>query len=156
MNKAEIISNVKQYFSIKELVSKAVFDKWGERSWQFLDEKMLETLLVIRRDILAVGLVCNDWSFGGKSQQRGLRENTSQIVAQKTRSGQIYISPHILGKAFDLVSSKMSAEEMRRQIASKAYLLPYPIRVESGSSAPTWLHVDLMVLDDNRKITIFS
>ena len=156
MNKAEIINNIKQYFGIKELVSKAVCTKFGENSWVFLDEKILANLLVIRRDILKVPLVINDWSFGGKNQQRGLRENISQIVVQKTKNGILYLSAHPFGKAVDFVSAKMSAEVMRREIVNKAYLLPYPMRLESGISAPTWVHADTMTDDDSRKITIFS
>ena len=156
MNKAEIINNIKQYFGIKEFVSKAVCTKFGENSWVFLDEKILANLLVIRRDILKVPLVINDWSFGGKNQQRGLRENISQIVVQKTKNGILYLSAHPFGKAVDFVSAKMSAEEMRREIVNKAYLLPYPMRLESGISAPTWVHADTMTDDDSRKITIFS
>ena len=156
MNKAEIIKNIKQYFSVKELVSKAVYTKFGENSWVFLDEKILANLLVIRRDILKVPLVINDWSFGGKNQQRGLRENISQIVVQKTKNGILYLSAHPFGKAVDFVSAKMSAEEMRREIVNKAFLLPYPMRLESGISAPTWVHADTMTDDDSRKITIFS
>ena len=156
MNKAQTILQLKQYFGIKELVSKSVYTKFGENSWVFLDEKMLETLLVIRRDILKVPLVINDWGFGGKNQQRGLRENISQLVTQKTRNGQLYLSSHIFGKAIDFVSAKMSANEMRSEIINKAYLLPYPIRLESGNSAPTWVHADLMTDDDSKKIQVFN
>lgn len=156
MEKDVIIAEIKNYFLLQEFVSRNVYNTWGERAWAFLDEKMLETLLVIRRDILKVGLVVNDWKFGGKHQQRGLRENTCQIVKQKTDAGIMYISSHCLGKAFDVVCSKMSADEMRNKIIENAYLLPYPIRIESEKSAPTWLHVDTLVSDFSKKITKFS
>lgn len=156
-NGKNIVERCKKYFGIKELVSRTVYEKHGEKAWIFLDARLLETLLVLREDVLKVPLVINDWSFGGKNQQRGLRENISQIVSAKTKKGELYLSSHTMGRAFDCVSAKMSAVEMRRLIVEKAYKLPYPIRVESGSSAPTWLHFDVSVPHDSKyKITTFS
>jgi len=151
MTKLEIVNAVKKYFKVQELVSKAVYDKWGEKSWNFLDEKLLETLLVLRRDILKVPLVCNDWVYGGKNSQRGLRENICSIVKEKTDKGVLYLSQHNFGKAVDLVSSKMSAEDMRKTIKANAKKLPYNVRVEDGVS---WLHIDLMC-DINQKDKIY-
>lgn len=154
MTKLEIVNAIKKYFKVQELVSKAVYDKWGEKAWNFLDEKLLETLLVLRKDILKVPLVCNDWCYGGKSSQRGLRENICSIVKEKTDKGVLYLSQHNFGKAVDLVSSKMSADDMRKTIKANEKKLPYNVRVEDGVSAPTWLHVDLMC-DINQKEKVY-
>lgn len=151
MTKLEIVNAVKKYFKVQELVSKAVYDKWGEKAWNFLDEKLLETLLVLRRDILKVPLVCNDWVYGGSSSQRGLRENICSIVKEKTDKGVLYLSQHNFGKAVDLVSSKMSAEDMRKTIKANEKKLPYNVRVEDAVS---WLHVDLMC-DINQKEKVY-
>lgn len=149
-----LIENLKKYFSIQELVSKAVYDKWGERAWKFLDEKLLSVLIILRRDILRVPLVCNDWKYGGKNQQRGLRENIAPLVSTKTSANKMYLSAHIFGKALDLVSAKMPACEMRRKIMENSFLLPCAIRMEDGVN---WLHIDVMTdVDAKDDITLFK
>lgn len=157
MNKSELVNDVKKFFKIQELVDKQTYTRWGENAWNFLDDKLLETILVIRRDILKVSLVCNDWCFGGKNQQRGLRTNLSPLVKEKTDRGVLYLSQHCMGKAVDFVSSKMSAEQMRKLIKQNEKKLPYMVRIEDGASAPTWLHVDVMTfLGQNEKIYMFK
>lgn len=151
----ELVKNVKQYFKIQELVSKSVYTKYGEeKCWSLFRPEALETLLVIRRDIVKVGLVCNDWVYGGTNHQRGWRENTCQICQAKTKAGTTYASAHVLGCAFDLVSSKMTAEAMRRKIIENAYKLPCNIRIEDGT---TWLHFDTCTVPSTKnKITTFK
>lgn len=139
-----------KYFKPYEIVSKTVYTIYRDESIKFMDNRLLETLDVIR-EILGVPLVINDWYWGGKNQQRGLRENTCQIV--KSKGNILYLSSHCFGRAFDAVSAKMSAENMRKKIVDNAYKLPYPIRMESNV---TWLHVDLNMLSNAPKITFFQ
>lgn len=139
-----------KYFKIYELVDETVYKKYKENSVRFIDNRLLITLDKIR-EILGVPLVINDWYWGGNNQQRGLRTNICQIV--KSKGNVLYLSSHCFGRAFDAVSAKMTAEEMRRKIVLNAHLLPYPIRMESGVS---WLHVDLNMLENVPKITMFS
>ena len=141
MERAVLVNEVKKFFKIQELVDKATYEKWKEGAWDFFGDDVLETLLVIRRDILKTPLVINDWSFGGKNQQRGLRTNLSPLVKDKTDKGQLYQTLHLSGKAIDAVSSKMTATTMRDLILKNQNLLPYNIRIEGGVS---WLHFDLM------------
>lgn len=146
----QILSQVKNYFSAKELVCNHTYAKWGERSWRFLDTDYLHALLVIRRDILQSPMVCNH----DTAYQRGLRCNLCDKVKSKTVN---YLSGHIFGKAGDFTVKGMTAEEARRRIKACAHLLPCPIRLESGVS---WLHFDVMPNDDAGenppKITEFS
>lgn len=139
-----------KYFKPYEIVSKTVYTIYRDESIKFMDNRLLETLDVIR-EILGVPLVINDWYWGGKNQQRGLRENTCQIV--KSKGNTLYLSSHCFGRAFDAVSAKMSAENMRKKIVDNAYKLPYPIRMENNV---TWLHVDLNMLSNAPKITFFQ
>ena len=111
MTRKELIEALKGYFSIKELVSKQVYKKYGEdKCWCFLNPMMLETLLILRRDILKVPMVVNNWSSGGTLEQRGLRSNKDPLVADKK---DIYLSAHVLGSGIDFSSGKMSADKMR-------------------------------------------
>lgn len=157
MTKAEIINGIKKYFKLQELVPEDVYKKYGDTSWDFLDERALHILLALRRDILKVPLIINDWCFGGKHQQRGLRTNMSDIVKSKTDKGQIDCGAHIFGMAWDLVSSKMSADDMRETIIKEQKKLPYPIRCEDRVSAPTWTHVDSRIgLNQKDKVYMFK
>lgn len=145
MSRDHIISQVRQYFGIAELVCRHCYDKYGDKAWQFLDTDALHMLLVLRRDILQVPLTCNTLQV----TQRGLRCNVCQIPKGKTMSGKMYLSAHTMGKAFDLLS-RYDAETMRRMIDEKQDLLPCNVRVEDGVS---WLHID--TFDMGRRVYHF-
>jgi hypothetical protein len=134
MTRDDIIRELHKFFQIRELVCPHTHSKWGERSWQFLDTAYLHNLLVIRRDILKVPMVCNH----GAQLQRGLRCNRCGLVAQKDA---VYLSSHVLGKAGDFTVQGMTAQEARSRIRNSANLLPYPLRMEGGV---TWLHIDVL------------
>lgn len=154
---AKVITELGNYFKPFELVDKNVFDRYGNDIWRFFDIQFLETLLVLRKDILKVPLVCNNWKSGGTLSQRGLRENIAPLVWSKTNAGVMYLSAHTLGKAVDLSSGKMTADEMRSVIREKQSLLPYKVRIEAAESAPTWLHIDTMCsLSQKDKIVWFK
>ena len=116
------------YFSVKELVCKHVYERYGENAAMFLDDKLIETLNVIREQILCAPMTVNNWHAGGNFTQRGLRCNICELVKSKTDAGRLYLSAHMLGKAVDCNVEGMTAEEARRLIIAKQELLPYPIR----------------------------
>ena len=134
MSRDKIIRELHDYFQIAELVCPHTHSKWGERAWQFLDTDYLACLLIIRRDILKVGMVCNTKT----STQRGLRCNMCELVKGKSK---VYLSSHILGKAGDFTVKGMTAVEARLRIRNNAHLLPCNIRLEDGV---TWLHFDVL------------
>ena len=134
MDRSEILTEIKRFFDIDELVCKHTLAKWGERAWQFLDTDYLHTLLVIRRDILQKPMYCNSYGLN----QRGLRCNLCPIVEEKK---DVYLSSHILGKAGDFTVSGMTAEEARQKIKQFAHRLACNIRLEGGVS---WLHIDVL------------
>lgn len=157
MTKVEIVNGIKKYFKLQELVPEDVYKKYGDVAWDFLDEKALHLLLALRVDILKVPLVVNDWCFGGSHHQRGLRVNTCQISKDKTAKGVIDAGAHYQGKAWDIVSKKMTPDDMRKTIIKEQKKLPYPIRLEDGVSAPTWCHCDTRVgLNQKEKVYIFK
>lgn len=149
MKRQEIITALKRYFKIQELVCPHVFAKYGEISWRFLSTLYLHTLLVLRTKILKVPLVCNTKML----TQRGLRCNLCDIVQEKTDADIVYLSAHHLGIGGDLSSPEMTAEEMRQKIEEKQDLLPYPVRIEDDV---TWLHIDCYDMDNPYKITFFK
>jgi hypothetical protein len=134
MTRSEIIEGLKQFFDVSELVCKHTYDEWGEKSWQFLDTDYLHCLLIIRRDILKVPMVCNH----SGANQRGLRCNRCDLVKGKES---VYLSSHVLGKAGDFTVQGMTAQQARSRIRNMAHLLPCNIRIEGGVS---WLHFDVL------------
>lgn len=132
-SKKLLIEKLKKYFNIKELVCPHVYEKFGERAWIFLDTMALRLLLILRRDILKVPLVCNTKTL----TQRGLRCNRCEIVRDKTSP---YLSAHVTGKGFDFSSPALSAEEMRLKISENVDLLPCKVRIEQDVN---WLHIDV-------------
>ena len=134
MTRQEILTAIKPYFDIDELVCNHTFAKWDEKAWQFLDTDFLHCLLVIRRDIVKRPMWCN----GSQKKQRGLRCNRCDMVKSKST---VYLSAHVLGKAGDFTISGLSAEKARELIKANADLLPCPIRMEKGVS---WLHFDVL------------
>lgn len=134
MDRDTIIRELHNYFQVRELVCDHTFSKWGERSWQFLDTDFLHCLLIIRRDILRLPMICNyQWL-----NQRGLRCNRCELVKGKDS---VYLSSHILGKAGDFSFEGITAQEARSRIRNNAHLLPCPIRMEGGVN---WLHFDVL------------
>lgn len=140
---------IQKFFNIKELVSAQVYAKYGEFAWNFFDTKLLDVLVWLRYG-LGVPLVVNTKTL----QQRGLRENTCPLAMEKTKSGQIYLSGHTLGKAVDLSSGAMSAAAIRKWIRANIDSCPWPIRLENDKSAPTWVHIDVM--NNTSKLIEFS
>lgn len=134
MQRNQILTEIKKFFKAKELVCNHIYAKWGENSWQFLDTDFLHALLVIRRDILKSGMVCNNATM----TQRGIRCNRCDLVKNKSS---VYLSAHILGKAGDFTVSGMTAEQARQKIKASALMLPCNVRIEGGVS---WLHIDTL------------
>ena len=134
MTRQEILTAIKPYFDIEELVCDHTYAKWKEQAWQFLDTDYLHALLVIRRDILKKPMWCNS----STKQQRGLRCNRCQMVQEKKA---VYLSSHVLGKAGDFTITGMTAEQARQHIKRNADILPCNIRMEKAVS---WLHFDVL------------
>ena len=83
------------YFSVKELVCKHVYERYGENAAMFLDDKLIETLNVIREQILCAPMTVNNWHAGGNFTQRGLRCNICELVKSKTDAGSLLSLIHI-------------------------------------------------------------
>lgn len=144
MERNQIISELKKYFNIKELVCNHTYNKFGEASWQFLDTKLLHTLLVLRTEIFNTPMVVNY----GKSYQRGLRCNMCELVKSKSK---IYLSAHILGKAVDVSMKTITGAQARELVKKYQDKLPYPVRIEKDVN---WLHIDVRNTHNNNSKVI--
>lgn len=147
MTRQEIITELKNYFSIEELVCPHCFKKFGDKSWRFLDTELLHTILIVRRDILKVQMMCNS----GDYTQRGLRCNLCYESRSRTLKGEMYLSAHCNGAGADFVFKAITAEKARSLIKEQQNLLPYNIRLEKNVS---WLHIDCF--DTGQKVYEFN
>lgn len=175
MTLKQAVTAIQQYFRLEELVSKIVFLRYGVQAWTFFDPRALETFYVIRKDILGVPLVCNNWLSGGSYQERGLRTIMDTMLRSKVaeylgKQGKcrtdkereqlmidlLYIPAHSLGNGFDFSSGKMSADDIRKKIVANKDKLPYPIRLEYPKNGKSmgWCHFDMENMTDD-KIQIF-
>lgn len=146
------MEKIKKYFGIKELVCPDVHKKFGEMAWVFLDPRMLAVMLYIREGI-GRPMWVNNWAVGGKLTQRGLRCNLCQLVKEKAKAGQLYMSAHQEGMGWDFNIEGMTPAQVRRWIVEHQAGLPYPIRMEEGT--PTWVHVDVRHDGEGGKIKFF-
>lgn len=140
---------VSKYFKIQELVSEAVYKKYGDKSWEFIDTRLIKVLDLLREHF-GKPIIVNNWCFGGNLHQRGLRANQDEIVRNKK---DYYISQHCLGKAIDFNVKGMTVEEVYNEILrnrEKFYLIS---RIEDIKATPTWIHIDVANVD---KFKIFN
>ena len=128
------------YFNIKELVSKQVYDRFGETAWMFFGADEKEDLDTIR-EANGAGIIINNWAAGGTLSQCGLRCNLDPLVISKT---DIYCSSHLMGKGFDLHDSLGRNTRLYHIVIDliKTGKLKAFKRVEHIDSTPGWVHVD--------------
>ena len=148
MNRTEILIEIKKYFGIHELVGSRTFKKYGDRAWRFFGTNALHALLIVRENIDAPITVNS-----GNREQRGLRTNIQPLVRDKAERNQLYISAHILGRAFDFDVKDMTAEQVRDWIVENEELFPFKIRLEDGVS---WVHMDDIDEEKNPKVYLFN
>lgn len=134
-----------QHFSIQELVSPVVYNKWGQQSWMFFDEDVLCELDLIR-DNLGAPIIINNWHKGGSLKQCGLRSNMDELVKNKKT---LYLSAHIMGKAFDLhngFGNHRKLYDVIYDLIKKGKLKKFK-RLENFNNTITWVHCDCFQSD---------
>lgn len=136
-----------KFFKLYELLPKELY-KNEEEGWELLDEKLLKTIDIVR-EIVGVPLICNNWESGGSRNLCGFRPQNCSIGAK--------YSAHKKSQAVDLISSKMTAHNMRELIKKNKDKLPYNIRLEKwdkNGNEISWLHVD--IIDKGVKVYEFK
>ena len=127
------------HFKAVELVPKPMYDELGEKVWALFDSRLLYTADCLR-EVFGT-LICNTWCFGGSSQYRGYRPEGCKIGANW--------SQHKNGRALDLVSPKVTAEELRLKVIEKNRLFKYISRIEKTVS---WLHFEVANFPGNEVV----
>lgn len=157
MDRELLINRVNQYFDIRELVGKWTYRTHGNRSWKFLDDDLLEAILIVREGI-GKPMYANDWHRGGRFSQRGLRTIMQQIVKNFFYRGRLYLSAHLFGKALDFTVEGMTATQVRQWCVDNSMLFPRKIRLEKTHRGReiTWVHLDTFWEKKNPHVYLFA
>ena len=124
-----------EFFEIQELVPDFIFRKYGQRSWQFLDVRAVNTLVALR--ILAgVPFTVNDKYRGGTFNFSGYRPCSTKIGASE--------SQHRHGRAFDPKAKGMTPQQIHKIIRdNQEELMGWGLTtIEDLRDTPTWTHID--------------
>lgn len=149
-----LIDSIRNEFDVRELVCPHTYERWGERSWQFLQADLLEVIRVLRHEILNVPMIVNTWASGGQFDERGLRCNLCDTVKAKSSTGTLYLSPHPMGAAIDFNTNEYDAEQVRNLIRQNwSKYSSTPIRLERDVN---WVHIDVFDEASNNLITEFN
>jgi len=117
------------HFKLEELVSPGVFKTYGERAWEFLDDKLLREIDKVR-EYFDVPMTINNWHTKGTRVASGFRERGCMTGAE--------CSQHRFGRAVDIICS-IPARELRCKIMEKNRLFENITTLEDDVE---WLHMD--------------
>ena len=149
MDRNELISVLKKNFKIQELVCPHCYEKFGDKSWQFLSTEILSVLYTLRYEVFKCPIVINTWATEGTLSQRGLRCNRCSLVKDKKT---VYLSAHQLGKALDFNVEGYTTEEVYQKIRDNVDKFKYPIRMEITGG--NWNHIDCYQPVDSEAVLI--
>lgn len=155
---------VLNYFDIRELVSPGVYQKYCERfGWPAVwilarfDIRLLRTLLFVR---LKKGqpITVNNWLWGGRFDERGLRDTSTPMAQKRAANNEAWLSMHPLAGAIDYDVEGETASEHRDWLESVADELPHPIRLENKMNGKqiSWVHLDVADIPGNPKVYRFN
>lgn len=150
-NLSAILLDLKPFFVVQEFVCPDIYKAYKENAWQFIDRRLLENILWLRK-ASGRAVIINTWHKGGTLSQRGLRCNLCALVLQKTKIGQLYLSAHQQGMALDFDLAGWTADKTRKFIEAHQDEMPYPVRLESDV---TWVHMDVRT-KGTEKVTYFK
>lgn len=142
-------TKVSEHFDIKELVSKALYNKWGAtKSKWFVPQTAIQTLEDFRAFCCEmageeVTITVNNWCFGGDWNYRGFRDKTwsgsssSDSFHKQARAWDVNVYVKRTNKMIncDTIRDWM-VEHSKRMIAIGI------TTIEDGDIAKTWVHFD--------------
>lgn len=133
-----------KYFKIYELVDKDTYSKYGVKAWKFLDDRAIQMLDKIKEQFSEGTATVNNYYWKGDRQWSGLRTTKSTYYSP--------YSQHTFGRAFDVVFSDYTSDEVRKYILDNRDEFPLITRIEGDVY---WLHFDVANTETN-SISIFS
>ena len=141
-----------KHFKIQELVSKIVYERFGEFCWSFFSDDFKCDLDAIR-EYHGHEITINNWLFGdGSLQQCGFRSNLDPMVASKTT---LYCSAHCMGKAVDMRGrDNIKLWNDCKFLIENSKLLTIKRLESTVSTQNKWVHVDCFETADG-KLQVF-
>lgn len=121
-----------KHFRLEELVPKELFKKYGEKCWDFLDPRLLESIDIIKERFPEGTITINNWVWNGDRNWSGIRTSDSPYYSQS--------SMHSWGKAVDMIFSKYDPDEVRKDIIDNPDIYPHIKGLELDIS---WVHIDV-------------
>ena len=121
-----------EYFKVHELVPPHVYDARGEKAWELLDKRLLQTLDRLRRRYGP--MTVNNYYWGGDREWSGLRTSDSPYYSP--------YSQHTFGRAADCLFKTISVEQVRREILSTPNAPEFEL-IGSIELDVSWLHFDV-------------
>ena len=118
----------------------SIYGAMGNSALRLIDDRALMTLDQLR---MKFGLcTVNDWSFGGKFEQSGLRTDECEQFSPT--------SQHTFGRAMDCKFRDCTSDEVREFIIKNRSAFPFIVFMETDIS---WFHFDVR---NGERITLWS
>lgn len=136
------------YFDLREFVSHAQWQAYGEGVIKFIDPRIVDGMTFLRQWFDAP-IIINNWHTGGRFQERGLRALNTTTGAR--------MSQHKFGRAVDFNVQGLTAHDVYVRIIDgwdKVRLFTEFTTIEDVADTPTWTHIDCRWLLDTRKPNI--
>lgn len=128
--------NVSQNFLLQEYVPPIIYDKWGEKSLWFIDNRLFKLMQFIRERFGKV-ITINDWHKGGQLKYRGFRPPDIDVGAK--------LSQHRFGRAVDFNVQDVSPRDVNKEIENNFTLYAKfgLTTIEDGEFTKNWTHIDI-------------
>ncbi|WP_373069814.1 hypothetical protein [Sulfurimonas sp.] len=121
-----------KHFKVHELVPKAMYEKYGEKAWRYVDVRLIESIDKLKEHFNLGTMTINNYYWNGNREWSGIRTPDSPHYS--------YGSQHSFANALDIVFSDYTAEEVRNYILDNLKDFPHIKGMELGVS---WLHIDV-------------
>lgn len=125
---------IPEYFKAHELVPPAIYDKFGDRSFMFIDDRLLKLCDALRDEFGPATI--NNYKYGGDRVASGLRSPDSPYYSPT--------SQHSFGRAVDIIFKDIGASGVRGIIKSNPNHwtrgVAKSITLEDEVS---WVHIDI-------------
>lgn len=121
-----------KYFEIHELVPRALYRKYKEQAWKYVDVRLIESIDTLKEHFNLGTMTINNYEFGGNREWSGIRTSDSPWYS--------LTSQHSFANAFDIVFSHYTAEEVRNYIINNRDLFPHINGLELEID---WVHIDI-------------